>query len=186
LTQGRHGHSPEHLILRNEHTSLHLRSVVCRTITGACDLPSPWLAHHWLPLLTQPVESSPNSISPGGPWLKRAKCCERNEQADRIVYSLTARKLKSLSASASRYPTPPRSLHWLKWRWRGLTTIENKATLAMIHRDLMGGPIVFDEPRQRAPSGRRLVMLGFGIQPRPHFHSGRRCHWHARILGATS
>src|SRR5271155_5506070 len=74
LTHGRHGHSPEHLILRNEHTSLQLWvSQLSETITRACDLPSPCFAHHWLPLLTQPVESSPNRISPGGPWLKRAK-----------------------------------------------------------------------------------------------------------------
>jgi hypothetical protein len=110
-------------------------------MTEACGLPSPWLAHRWLPLLTQPVESSLNSISPGGPWSKRAKWCGRNDPSRQDhAQPHGLERLEGLVPPLQPLPHTPRGSHWLKWRWRGSATLLRTGTLATRHQGLKGRP----------------------------------------------
>jgi hypothetical protein len=139
-----------------------------------------------LPLLTQPVKCSPNRTLPGGQWLKGAKGCERNGKADRIMYSLTTRELKGLSASATIYPTPPRSLHWLKWRGRDQQPLRTGTITSDETPGSKGvAPIIFDEPRVQEAEGilkpQALSCWALESDLGRISIAGRRCHGHARI-----
>jgi hypothetical protein len=125
LMHGRHGQSPEHLILRNEHTSLHFGESLAEQSPGHVTYQARGLPITGCLFLHSPSNAPRIALCQEGPWLRRAKCCGRNDKS-RQGHVCTASLLETRSLVRLMQPFTPHPPEFALAQVALAATIENR------------------------------------------------------------